>query len=199
MSASQPMRSFTVTGTSAGAASRTARAMAPASGGSFSSALPAPGPAIFGAGQPMLMSIKSKGILPRISQIRRAASAITSGCAPNSCTPKGASPPPPAISRGLFLSPIVKAFALTISLTVHTAPWAAHRRRIVVSVAPAIGAKDAPFARVNRPNCIDQPTFLYLEKRSAGRRRPSGTSERYLCYCTIKFHIMVYYTGTFHI
>ena len=49
---------------------------------------------------------------------------------------------------GLFLSPIVKAFALTISLTVHTAPWAAHRRRIVVSVAPAIGAKDAPFARV---------------------------------------------------
>ena len=107
--------------------------------------------------------------------------------------------PLPAISRGLFLSPIVKAFALTISLTVHTAPWAAHRRRIVVSVAPAIGAKDAPFARVNRPNCIDQPTFLYLEKRSAGRRRPSGTSERYLCYCTIKFHIMVYYTGTFHI
>ena len=54
---SQPLRILTVTGRST--AAFTARTMSPHSGGFFISALPQLLPAIFGTGQPMLMSIAS--------------------------------------------------------------------------------------------------------------------------------------------
>ena len=75
--------------------------MAPASGGSFSSALPAPGPAIFGAGQPMLMSIISA---PEMSSARFAPSAMDSGSWPKICAETGRPPSGTCSSAAVFLS-----------------------------------------------------------------------------------------------
>ncbi len=97
--ASQPARIFTVTGT--GTASTTAATISPQSGGFFISALPAPGLVIFGAGHPMLMSIKSG----ENSMAFFAASAITAGSEPKIWMPVGRAFFPSSISSRVFLSP----------------------------------------------------------------------------------------------
>ena len=78
VSSSQPLRIFTVTGKLTAAV--TAATILPHSAGSFISALPAPVAVILGAGQPMLMSIKSGCQC----STRFAPSAIVSGSLPNS-------------------------------------------------------------------------------------------------------------------
>ena len=80
---SQPIRVFTVTGTST--ASTTARTIWPASCGSFIRALPSPLLTIFGMGQPMLISKKSQPEWPRASL---AACAMISGSLPKTCAPQ---------------------------------------------------------------------------------------------------------------
>ena len=80
---SQPMRVFTVTGTST--ASATARTIRPAKAGSFIRALPSPLLTIFGMGQPILRSRKSQPEWPRASW---AASAMISGSLPKIWAPQ---------------------------------------------------------------------------------------------------------------
>ena len=75
---SQPLRIFTVTGRST--AFTTASTMRPQRAGSRISALPAPPPVILGAGQPMLMSMKSG----RYRSASFAPSAMISGSLPKS-------------------------------------------------------------------------------------------------------------------
>ena len=79
---SQPRRVFTVTGTET--ASATARMMRPANGMSRMRALPSPLLAIFGMGQPILMSRKSHLLMPTAIC---AASAIMAGSLPKICAP----------------------------------------------------------------------------------------------------------------
>ena len=81
--------------------------------GFFSRALPPPLPAIFGAGQPMLMSITS-GEKERHSL---ADCAIISGSLPKICAAAGCSFSERTSSFLLFLSHMVSPFELTISLT----------------------------------------------------------------------------------
>ena len=73
---SQPLRNFTVTGSST--AEETALTISPASFGFFINALPPPFPATLGAGQPMLMSMMS-GLNFKVSC---AACAIICGSSP---------------------------------------------------------------------------------------------------------------------
>ena len=80
---SQPLRILTVTGT--GTAFTTASTIRAAFSGSFISALPSPLFAIFGMGQPMLMSIKSA---PDASSASAAPSAMTDGSLPKICAPQ---------------------------------------------------------------------------------------------------------------
>jgi len=80
---SQPRRHFTVTGTST--AWLTARTMASASSGVRMRPQPSPELAIFGMGQPILMSRKSQ---PEISRASRAPSAMTAGSLPKICAPQ---------------------------------------------------------------------------------------------------------------
>ena len=81
-SASQPARIFTVTGLPP-LFFTTASTTRPQRSGSSSRRLPAPEEVILGAGQPMLMSMKSNWYF----RMRPAASPMVSGSAPNSCTP----------------------------------------------------------------------------------------------------------------
>ena len=80
---SQPKRHFTVTGTFT--AWTTERTMSAASSGVRIRPQPSPEPAIFGMGQPMLMSIKSQ---PEISRARIAPLAIISGSLPKIWAPQ---------------------------------------------------------------------------------------------------------------
>ena len=81
---SQPLRNFTVTGTSTAAA--TAETISAASPGVRIRALPSPLLTILPTGQPMLMSMMSA---PDISRARRAPSAITAGSWPKICAATG--------------------------------------------------------------------------------------------------------------
>ena len=81
-SASQPARIFTVTGLP-WLSFTTAATMSPQFLGSSISLLPAPLELILGAGQPMLMSMKSNLYF----WISAVAWPMVSGSAPNSCTP----------------------------------------------------------------------------------------------------------------
>ena len=81
---SQPLRNFTVTGTSTAAA--TAETISAASSGVRIRALPSPLLTILPTGQPMLMSMMSA---PDISRARRAPSAITAGSWPKICAATG--------------------------------------------------------------------------------------------------------------
>lgn len=80
---SQPFRILTVTGT--GTAFLTASTILAAFSGSRIKALPSPFPAIFGMGQPMLISMKSA---PECSSASAAPSAITDGSFPKICAPQ---------------------------------------------------------------------------------------------------------------
>ena len=67
-------------------------------------------PAIFGAGQPMLMSIKSKRhFAAHIANKARRLGYITSAARRTAARRRGRVPPPPAIQPAGFLSPIVKS------------------------------------------------------------------------------------------
>ena len=81
---SQPLRNFTVTGTSTAAA--TAETISAASEGERISALPSPLLTILPTGQPMFMSIMSAR---EISAALLAPSAITSGSCPKICAATG--------------------------------------------------------------------------------------------------------------
>ena len=81
-SESQPARSFTVTGWPP-LFFTTASVTRPQRSGSSMRRLPAPEEVILGAGQPMLMSMKSNSYF----WMSPAASPMVSGSAPNSCTP----------------------------------------------------------------------------------------------------------------
>ena len=80
---SQPRRHLTVTGT--GTARTTASTILPASSGVRIRPEPSPELAIFGMGQPILMSRKSQ---PEISSASRAPSAMISGSLPNIWAPQ---------------------------------------------------------------------------------------------------------------
>ena len=97
--ASQPLRIFTVTGTSTAAA--TAAVISPASSGVFISAEPSPPLTILPTGQPMLMSIISAR---QISSARRAPSAMLSGSCPNICAATGRPCSGMCSSAAVFLS-----------------------------------------------------------------------------------------------
>ena len=96
---SQPLRNLTVTGTST--AFTTAAITLDASSGSFISAEPSPLFTIFGAGQPMLMSMISQ---PDFSSASFAPSAIVSGSCPKIWAAAGCSSAPSSSRRGVFLS-----------------------------------------------------------------------------------------------
>ncbi len=149
---SHPARSLTVTGT--GTAAATAATIAPQRGGFFISALPAPEPVIFGAGQPMLMSMASGENAIAFS----AARAITGGSEPKIWIAAGRASSPSSISSSVFLSPNSSAFALTISLTVYAAPKRAQVSRNARSPAPAMGASTA------RPASSIPPIFRPIRK-----------------------------------
>ena len=155
LSASQPMRIFTVSGVSSPSALRAAAAICPQSGGSSRSLLPAPLLVILGAGQPILISRMSNRM--PFSRTNRIAFAMDSGSAPNSWMayrPWGCS----SLSSSSDLrSPKFSALALAISLTVQAAPWSAIKWRHAASVSPAIGANTAPVGICRLRSCIVPP------------------------------------------
>ena len=130
------MRIFSVTGTET--AFTVASRMAAARISSRISALPACWPsATFFTGQPKLMSMMAA---PR-SAASFAASAITAGSQPASCTAEGApKPSTSAIFRVCRFSRTMAWLAI-ISLTTMPVPWARARRRKGRSVTPDMGAR----------------------------------------------------------
>ena len=132
---SQPRRHLTVTGTST--ALTTLETIWPASSGVRIRPHPSPELAIFGMGQPMLMSMKSQ---PEISNASLAPSAMVSGSLPKICAPQML----PSFFRrslALFLSLYTSAREETISVTVTPAPNRAQIVRKAQSVTPAMGAR----------------------------------------------------------
>ncbi len=120
----------------------TARTIWPQSLGSFSRALPAPLPVIFGMGQPMLMSMPAGDRRQSFS----AARAMHRGSAPKSWRNTGSWSWVMSAREAVFLSSNSMALALSISLTVYAAPKPPHIWRKAPSVTPAIGARAAwPF------------------------------------------------------
>ena len=165
---SQPLRILTVTGT--GTACVTASTIRAAFSGSRIKALPSPFPAIFGIGQPMLMSIKSA---PECSSASAAPSAITAGSLPKICAPQM----PASVFRSkdrLFLS------LYTISVTVMSAPSCAAMQRYAQSVTPAIGARTMGLSMGNFPSCIRAPPFCAVSAII-----PQNGSKRNVSACVI--------------
>ena len=132
---SQPRRHLTVTGTST--AFVTAATISPANSGVRIRPQPSPELAIFGIGQPMLISRKSQ---PEISNASTAASAMMAGSLPKIWAPQRL----PSFffkSPALFLSLYTSAREDTISVTVMLAPISAQTVRNARSVTPAMGPK----------------------------------------------------------
>ena len=127
-----PSRIFTVTGRSV--APLTALTMRSISSGLAISAEPSPFENILFTGQPIFISIAT-GRTPSVGcDSLAAAAAMISGSEPKICTATLPSSGSMRASSKVFLSPKVVAFALTISVTVYSAPSPLHTSRIARSV-----------------------------------------------------------------
>ena len=153
-SSSQPVRILTVTGTST--ASTTACMIAVASASSRISAEPDALRTIFLAGQPKLMSTISA---PRPATTR-AASAITSGSVPASCTAIG--PISPVILTLRSDWRVWSSISRLATISENTSPalyWRASRRN-GWSVTPDRGARKTRLAMVTPP--IDKGSVMLI-------------------------------------
>jgi hypothetical protein len=133
--ASQPVRIFSVTGTST--ARTTAVTIRATSTGSRISADPAQALQTFLAGQPMLMSM----IRAPCSTLWRAASAMISGSVPAICTLIGSGSPAWSMRCSDLRVFQKRGSLVVISDTASPAPRRLHNCRNGLSVTPAIGAR----------------------------------------------------------
>ena len=150
-SSSQPVRIFRVTGTST--AATVASMIRRASGSSRIRAEPAYLLTTFLAGQPKLMSMIAA---PR-SWFRRAASAMTSGSQPASCTASGPSSGSLEAIFSVCRVARIMAWLAIISETTRPAPQALTTRRNGLSVTPDMGARITGSSRVTGPR--EMPIF----------------------------------------
>ena len=135
LAASQPVRIFSVTGTST--AATTASRICPTRASSRISAEPAQALHTFLAGQPMLMSM----ICAPSSTLWRAASASCRGSVPAICTLTGAGSPSWSMRCSDLRVFQKRGSLMVISDTASPAPMRLHSSRNGLSVTPAIGAR----------------------------------------------------------
>ena len=176
LSAHQPVRIFSVTGTST--AFTTASRISATSASSRSRAEPAALLHTFLAGQPMLMSM----ISAPISALRRAASASISASPPAICTVRGPGSPRWSMrSRDLRVCQRLGS-EVTISPTTSPAPSRRQSCRKGRSVTPAMGARITRLARAWSPiwGRVERVSGMAVDgvgQRGAYHTPPAGQGE----------------------
>src|SRR5207249_12293823 len=163
--ASHPRRILAVTGTAT--APTMASLTRQARSGSRSKDEPPEVLTTFGTGQPMLMSTMSA---PAASAIL-AASAITPGSPPISCTETGRWSQPRSISRNDSRCRRTSASLLIISVQASPAPNSRAILRKGASVTPAIGATYTGELRVYEPSFTGLPAYQPPRRNRTSSRR----------------------------